>query len=271
MATAAPGLGAVKREVSLERIFSRGFGTIRANPAATLGIAFLFSALPTLVTNYALQGYRSPDFVLRVGVWGMVAGALGAIALWLVLSALTQGALVRATVGHSEGREASFGESVMAGLVSFVPLIALTIIVTLALMVGFILLIVPAIILYCILAVATPALVAERLGPIAAIRRSRYLTSGARWKIFGLTLIVVIGSWIVSTAVSATSMQLAGGVRAMALATMQGRIPFAYFAVQAVVQTVTSCIWSVLVSALYVELRDWKDGPRSANLAEVFA
>jgi hypothetical protein len=271
MATAAANGDATRREVSLERVFSRTFGTIRANPVGTLGIAFLFSALPLLLFNYFAQSFRNPEALLRIGIWGFLAGALGGVVLWLALASLTQGALVRATVAHSEGEEASIAESVMAGLRAFVPLMALTLMVLVAEVIGFILLIVPAIILYCILAVASPALVAERIGPIAAMARSRQLTSGARWKVFGISLVVLVVTWVIAATISAVSFQLFGGMQGLAEATFAGKVPFAYFAIQSVGQTLTSCVWSVLASALYVELRDWKDGPRSEALAEVFA
>jgi hypothetical protein len=271
MATAVPDGDSTRREVSLERVFSRTFGTICSNPVGTLGIAFMFSALPLLLFNYFSQGVRSPEALMRIGMWGFVAGVLGGFVLWLALASLTQGALVRATVAHSEGRESSIAESVIAGLRAFVPLMALTIMVIVVEMAGLVFLIVPGIIFYCVLAVASPALVAEGIGPIEAMWRSRYLTSGARWKVFSISLVVAIGTWVVTTTFSALSFQLLGGMRALAQAAFAGRIPLAYFVVQAIGQTLTSCVWSVLASALYVELRDWKDGPRSEALAEVFA
>lgn len=271
MATTPMDGGDTGREVSFERVFSRTFGTIRSNPVGTLGIAFLFSALPLLLFNYFSQGVRSPEALMRIGIWGFVAGAFGGFFLWLALSSLTQGALVRATIAHSEGRESSIADSVTAGLRAIVPLMALSVMVVVVDMVGLMFLIVPGIIFFCVLAVASPALVAEGIGPIAAMGRSRYLTSGARWKVFGMSLVVAIGTWVFQTTISAVSFQMLGGMQALAQATFSGTIPFTYFLVQSIGQTLTSCVWSVLFSALYVELRDWKDGPRSEALAEVFA
>jgi len=127
------------------------------------------------------------------------------------------------------------------------------------------------VILYCIFAVSAPALVAERIGPIAAMQRSRRLTAGARWKVFAISLIVLVLTWVISATISAVSFQLFGGMQGLAAATFSGRIPLAYFVIQSIGQTLSACVWSVLASALYVELRDWKDGPASEALAEVFA
>jgi hypothetical protein len=101
--------------------------------------------------------------------------------------------------------------------------------------------------------------------------RSRHLTSGARWKVFGISLVVGIGSWAVGAAISAVSFQLVGGMQALARDMSAGTMPLTYFVVEAIGQSVTSCVTSVIASALYIELRDWKDGPRSEALAEVFA
>lgn len=269
MATVASDVADPQREVSLERVFGRGFGTIRANPVATLGIAFLFGAVPTLVVNYYVQSVGL-ETMIRIGFWGTLAGMLAGLALWLIIAAVTQGALVRATVGHSEGHEASFGESVAAGLTVIIPLVLLTLLLAVAVILGLVLLIVPGVMLYCMWAVATPALVAERIGPLAALARSRHLTRGARWKIFGLTLLVLIVSWVLSGTASAISFQLLGGMNGFMRPGMFPRMPFSYYLVQTLVNTVCTCVWSVLVSALYLELRDWKDGPRSEHLAEVF-
>jgi uncharacterized membrane protein len=271
MATTAVDPDGTRREISFERVFGLTFGTIRSNPLGTLGIAFLFSALPLLAFNYLAQSFRSPEAMMRLGVWGIVGEAFGGIFLWLALTSLTQAALVRMTIAHSEGRASSIVDSIVAALRAFVPLMALTVMVVVVELVGFVLLIVPGVILYCVLAVASPALVAEGIGPIAAMGRSRHLTSGGRWKVFGISLVAAIATWALAAAISAVSLQMFGGAQGLAEASLTGTIPLAYFVVQAIGQTLNACIWALLASALYVELRDWKDGPRSEALAEVFA
>jgi hypothetical protein len=270
MATAAPQIEVPQREVSLERIFGRAFGTIRENPVATIGIAFLLGALPSTVLTYFAQGNQL-ELAQRVGYPGVIAGALAVVAAGIVFAAVTHGALVQATVAHSRGRESSLGDSLTAGLAVIVPLVVASILSALGILFAMILLIVPGIMLYCVWVVATPSIVAERLGPIEGLGRSRYLTSGARWKIFGLLVILVVGSWVVSAVVAALALQFVGGARGVfggnpALL----RMPVGYYAVVGLGQTVTTCVWGVVVASLYVELRDWKDGPQTEALAEVF-
>ena len=269
MATVATSGEAPRREVSLERIFSRGFGTIRANPVATLGIAFLCGALPSVLINLAVRSVQTASVMARIGFSGMIALSLLSLVIGIVLNAITQGALVRATVAHSRGRESSFGESITAGLVVIIPLIAASILNAIAVGVGFVLLIVPGIMLYCRWAVIAPIVVEERTGPIAAFGRSAALTDGARWKVLGLTALVVVGAWIVQGALAGALIATLG-FRSLGTAPGNFGASLGYLVVTVLVATLVSCVWSVLVSALYVELRDWKDGPPVETLAEVF-
>jgi len=271
MATAAAGGG--ERGISIERIFGRAFGTIRANPLATLGIAFLFSAVPSVAINYFVQGMQGEQqqLIARVGFRGMLAFGLLMAMVSIVISAITQGALVRATVAHSAGRESTLAESASAGLVVIVPLFLTGLLVALGVAFAMILLIVPGIMLYCAWVVASPVVVAERLWPLAAVSRSLELTRGARWKVFGLLLIMLVGYWIISAVVGLITIQLAGGIRGVAEMSANRSLPIGVMLMSGIVQTIVACVWGVVVSSLYVDLREWKDGPDSANLAEVFA
>lgn len=256
------------RRVSIGRIFSRAFGTIGSNPVATLGIAFLFGALPSLLLAYVAQTFQA-ESVDILGPAGVIAIAIFSAVLAITLSMVTQGALVRATVAFSEGRKASFGESAMAGLGVALPLFLLGLGSALGMAVGFLLLIVPGVILYVMWSVAAPALVEEGLGPTEAFGRSSYLTDGARWKILGLTLVILVLYWIFSALVVALGAMWYGGFTELTQVA-EGRMPIGYLVVNGIAGTITSAVWGVIQTSLYVELRDWKDGPGSDALAEIF-
>lgn len=267
MASAAADQG--DRSVSIGRIFSRAFGTIGSNPVATLGIAFLFGALPSLLLTYAAQA-AGPDTFAILGVGASIAFGLFSILIAIVLAMITQGALVRATTAYSEGRKASLGESAMAGLRVALPLFLLGLVSAIAIALGFLLLLVPGIMLYVMWSVAAPSLVEERLGPIEALGRSSDLTRGARWKIFGLTLVVVVLYWMFSALVAMLSITFYGGLDSFAASAAGGSLPIGYLLVNGIAGTLTSAVWGVIQTSLYVELRDWKDGPRTDALADIF-
>ena len=258
------------RDVSIGRIFSRAFGTIGGNPLATLGIAFLFSALPSVALLYAVQNLQSLWLASMAGVgMGAVIGfGVFAFLVYILSWMITQGALVRATLAFSEGRKAGLGESVTTGLHAAAPLFLLGLLTALALPIGFALLIVPGVILYVMWSVAAPSLVAEGLGPIEALGRSRDLTRGVRWKIFGLTLILLVMYFLFVSLIGVLTVMTYGG--ADEFAASGSRLTFADMAINLVSTTITSGVGAVIPGSLYVELRDWKDGPPTQALADIF-
>ena len=269
MASAAAG--GQDRSISIGRIFSRAFGALRSNPVATLGIAFLFAAVPSLLFLYAVSDLQAV-WAANAAVLGFggVAGIWGfSVLIYLLLWVVSQGALVRATVAYSEGGKASLGESIAAGLRVVLPLFLLAVLTGLALVLGLALLIFPAVILYVMWSVSVPSLVEERLGPIKAFGRSRSLTRGARWTIFGLMLILLVFYWLITSVVGLLSIMSHGGLDSMMAAAEAGLTPVD-MALNLVSSTLTAALGGVIHSSLYVELRDWKDGPRTDALADIF-
>ncbi|HEX8468260.1 MAG TPA: hypothetical protein VF620_10690 [Allosphingosinicella sp.] len=277
MATIASEAG--DRTVSIGRVFSRGFGTIGSNPVATLGIALLFSALPFMLIIYVVASLGIQAFA-ALGMAATIAVALFSALVFILLSMITQGALVRATVAYSQGRKASFAESAMAGLAVVLPLFLLGLLSALGFGLGLVLLLVPGVMLYVMWSVAAPALVEERLGPIEAFRRSHYLTRGARWKIFALMLVLVVIYWLFTTATQMLSMMWfapgstevdsMGGPGVDPMRDAMSSFMVGVLMVSVVSGTITSAVWGVIMSSLFVELRDWKDGPQTDTLADIF-
>jgi hypothetical protein len=267
MATAAPVYE--ERRMSIGRVFQRAFSAIALNPAVILGLALVVGALPGLLMTYlfAEMGLGSAS-ALRTGAISF-SGFMGMIfissLIGLAISALVQGALTRAVVSANEGKRASFGECLSAAVRVLLPLIGLSILFGIGVTLGFVLLIVPGIILLLMWAVAVPALVIERDGIFAAFSRSAQLTKGAKWKIFGLFLVLLVIYWLLSFVLGLVGLgtynpsTAAGG---MSIANLIGGI---------VVGTIFNALWGAIQPSLYVELRQWKEGSSAENLAEVFA
>lgn len=117
-------------------------------------------------------------------------------------------------------------------------------------------------ILTCVFFVVTPAAVAERLGPIAAFKRSEVLTQGRRWGIFGLTFLFglifvgLLAIWIVpmfsrphDTAME--SLRTTSLFFIVAIAMMQ-------------------MLLGIAAAVSYALLRQDKDGVTHAELAKIF-
>ena len=108
----------------------------------------------------------------------------------------------------------------------------------------------------------------ERNGIFSAFSRSRYLTKGARWKIFGLQFLLLILVWLL-TAVLGVVM-VTSGMMSTATADVLAQSPL-YLISTAVTNTLIIAFWSTAQASLYAALRNWKDGPQSQDLADIFA
>jgi uncharacterized membrane protein len=260
----------VGEPVSIGRVIQRSFAVVAANPLVVLGIAFLFGAPPSVILSHFTQLYQAQLVNAPDATRDYVFLSIGSGVIGFILSMLVQGALVRATIAHLEGRKAGFAESLMAAVRVLLPLVGLAILVAIAVMFGLALFLVPGMIVYVIWSVASPALVAERIGIGEALGRSRRLTKGARWKVFGLQLIILVVYYLIVGTMGYGAIVASGSTEAVARAAAGG-LPITWLVVNALISTLANTFWSTAQTTLYIELRDWKDGPSADTLADVFA
>jgi hypothetical protein len=275
MASAPPTPTSPTPVIDIGNVVSRGVGAIRANFLPFFGAALLCAGLPSFVQQYSLySGFgaalsgASPDpgAMLASTVW-----MLGAFLLYIFGYFLLQGFVTRSSILTMMGRDPDHAASLGIALRLLLPLIGLAIVSAIAIMVGFILLIVPGLMVMVAFLVAAPALVEERRGVMESIRRSRDLTRGSRWLIFLLLILFWVVSVIVSTllntvaGVSMLGPQLAAGGTGIAL-------PNALLAGLAggIAATLSALFNTVLVASLYVELRTVKEGASTEVLAGIF-
>jgi uncharacterized membrane protein len=134
-------------------------------------------------------------------------------------------------------------------------------------MIGAVLFLIPAVVLFLMWSVATPALVAERIGVFSAFGRSRYLTKGARWKILGLLIVIWVVLLIISGVVSAITL----AIGAQSMLNPAAPVPVPVLVLGVIIGTLTTAFTSTTMTSLYISLRDWKDGPQANSLADIFA
>ena len=254
----------IDRTPAIGRILGRAFSVMAHNPLVMFGTSLVLSGLPGVLLNYLIFNQRDTQNAgLTVAV--IMSGALFLLTT-LVLHALVQGCLVRATIADSEGRKASLSECIGAAAARLFPLIGASLLLGLAVVVGVLLLVIPGIILIIVYAVLIPVTVEERLGVMDAFGRASELSRGARWKILGLAVLVLLMFWIFMVAVGLLQVVLIGSSSA--------DVPRAFgipaLLVSGLSSTFMTCFWSTTQTALYVELRDWKDGPATGRLGEIF-
>ena len=111
-------------------------------------------------------------------------------AFWL------EAAFAFGVVRHLRGGYAGFTESFVQFVRRIVPASVIALIVAVVTGLGFMLFIVPGVLLAMILWVAAPTVVVER-GGLRALSRSAELTRGFKGQIFGLALILGLFQWVV--------------------------------------------------------------------------
>jgi len=122
---------------------------------------------------------------------------------------------------------------------------------------------VPGMILAIMWAVALPATVADTSNPIRALGRSRALTRGNRWRIFGLAII----AWIVLLVFELIVFGALGGMASIA---RTGGISFLSVALISLFSVIIYVVGSAGSAALYTQLRELK-GQGGESVAQVFA
>jgi len=262
MATAAVGLSASR--MSVGRVFERAFATVRQNPLVTIALAVLFGGLPLFAVEFFLSQIPPESFYMTIGSNYLPGTVPLAMIKWfggLVVGTIAIGAITKPVLAYSYGRKASFREAVWTVLRNLGSLLFLGTLLGLCVIVGTTLLIVPAVIVFLLWVVAAPALVEEGDGVFLSLSRSQELSAGARWKCFAVLLLVMIPHVILYVILATTLRIVDPGTTFNSAATIA--IIFLGAAVQ--------LLWATVQGSLYVELRDWKEGPGIGNLENVFA
>jgi len=202
-----------------------------------------------------------PIFLLTLGALSSSAPSPSGIAfgaaltgiLTFVLQTVAQATSLYGAFQEMRQQPFTIGDSLRIGLARTIPVIGVGILVGLATGLGMLLFVVPGVILGCMLYVAVPACVIEKLGVTASMSRSVSLTKGYRWQIFGLFLLV-----IVIAVFGAFVLAKIGGVGLVGQT-----LSFAW-------QVVSTAFGAVLSAVIYHDLRMAKEGIDLDTLANVF-
>jgi hypothetical protein len=166
---------------------------------------------------------------------------LVALIIDLVAVTLFTGMVVELVADVQDGRrDASPGQLLRAASPVLGQLILVGIVAAIGIVVGFILIIVPGLILITIWSVAAPVVVLERPGVFAALRRSRELVRGNGWQVFGVILVLYILVGAVSILIEGLAESAGSGVGIV---------------VRVIVGVLTAPLSALAASVLYFELR----------------
>jgi hypothetical protein len=166
--------------------------------------------MPAAAVVFAISG------ILRV-VLTTASPALSLVGslISLVAATLFTGMVTELVADVRDGkRDASAGQLLRAVAPVRGQLILVGIVAGIGILIGFVLIIVPGLILITIWAVAAPVVVLERPGGLRALGRSRELVRGNGWNVFAVILLLVILLVIVAGAieVGAAAISFAVGI-----------------------------------------------------------
>jgi len=245
--------------LDIGRVLNNTFGVIMRHPVIFIGLSFLIVALPQAVVQLATGASTTssdPDAMMAMfSSPSMVAAAAGGWLLVMILSVLLQATFIIATVKDLNGQPVSLGDCIGQAIGKLLPLIGLGVLMTLGIMAGMILLIIPGLILALMWIVASPVMMAEDKGIIDSLKRSAELTKGSkRWIVLLFVVYVILSS-----------------ILGMLMIPFVFAGPIAIMLVGLVVNTLTGAIQGTGIAAVYVDLRIVKEGGNTDALADVFA
>jgi hypothetical protein len=209
-------------EIRPGAIISRAFQIYRDQAGTLLGAALIIFGIQFLL---ALLLPRLP----------FIAGLAA-----FILSLFYGGMVVNLVRDVQDGRrDHSMGELFRSVTPVLLPLLGLAIIAGIGIAIGFVLLIIPGLILLTIWAVAAPVMVIEQPGVFAALGRSRDLVRGYGWPVFGTIVLAAL----IDLAVNIVAAVVASGLSDAGTAVVNW-----------IAATLTAPIFALTSAALYFAL-----------------
>lgn len=249
-------------EFSVGNVLATGFRIWFKNFIPFLLITALIYTPVIIWSVSSVQGEMTIDRMLSIAEsQSRIAG------LTMLLNILVSAALTYGVVMELQGQRASIGACIGTGMARFFPALGVSLLSLLCIAGGFIALIIPGCILFCMLFVSAQASVLEQPGLVGALKRSRELTQGHKLQIFGL--LVVLGLINFGLAKLVEKMTLPSEVTAETLERFMKSIP-TYVYLGLLEQMVFGSLMAVMASVTYYFLRAEREGTSVDELAAVF-
>ncbi len=267
-------------EFRVGRVISRALSVLSHN-------IFKFSIVTGIAASPMLFIPQRTGIPIGVNPFNNMSLIGTVVVLYVVLTLLSQAIIFYGAFQDMRGRPVNLGEGFKVALGRFFPLIGLGLVIVLvlsgiSLVIGLVFAVpvvqsaspfiiflavilfffVPVMMLFVMWSMASPVCVVEQAGPFRGLGRSRELTKGNRWKLFGLLLLAMIVWLIISVLVTAATSMVAVLFPAGALVVIK------------TVNLVWSAVWSafgvILLVVSYHDLRVAKDGIDTDQIAAVF-
>jgi ABC-type multidrug transport system fused ATPase/permease subunit len=185
-------------------------------------------------------------------------GALAFLLASLIATVATfwyQGMVVEAVVDILDGRRDQTVGGLFESASPFIwPLLAAGILAGIGITIGFVLLIVPGLILLTWWAVIVPAIVIDKTGVMGSFGRSRELVRHNGWRVFGVLLVLFVLQLVLGGVVKALANGISDSFASYAIADL-------------IVRVLLVPLSGIAATVMYVELRRIKGEPLAADAA----
>ncbi len=260
----APKPGIVPlRPLSLGEILDGAFGVVREYPGVTLGLSAIVVTITQLITFAAAAsgelggGYGNPDAFGGITTARILAWVVSGVGL-LVLAGMLTSVMGDAVLG----RRTTIGETWAKVRPRFWPLVGAGILGAVVPALGLVACIVPGVFLWGAWAFLTPAVVLERVGVGAAIRRSWRLAVPDFWRVWGIRALAFVIAQVIQSVITIPAVLLAfGSIGFDVERTSLGILPLAIITAGGIVAgTITAPFTSGVLSLLYIDRRMRAEG-----------
>jgi len=232
-------------------VYRKRFGPMIAISLLLVFIPFVVSLIGGCTAEGAITACDS-----AIGWIGSIASQIGVV----VASAAAALVAAEAYAGMSSG----WRQSAAAGLRRIIPIVIVTVVAAVLITIGFVFILVPGIFLATSFAVATPALMIERVGPIESLKRSWRLATGERWRIFGAGLSMIVISIIVFGIIAVIVYLALSGLAGLSDGDTS-------YYVQQIMTLLSIPLTAAVGAVLYVDLKVRKEDLDSAELGALLS
>lgn len=199
-------------KLDVGRVFERSYAVYRDQFTLLAPAALLLFAPLAIMNGLILSGAIGVLGVLLIGAIGVVGN------FWY------QGMVVEAAQDIMDGRRDHTVGSLFSSVMPVLgPLIAAGLLAGMGIGLGFVLLIVPGLILLTIWALLAPVIVLERSGTFPAFGRSRELVRGNGWQVFSVIVVLFVIQFVVSGVVTAITTAIGDSFVLYSLGDLIGR------------------------------------------------
>lgn len=254
MTAASSGTG-----FSIGGVFSRSMEIFKRNFVSFFILMAVFQT--AIIVLQALLGIPlSPSVEIteeQLGALGI--GYVVVVILSMVCFSAVYCAMIFGTYADLAGQRPSLGDMLSKPMGRLLPLIGLYFVFSIAVGIGFLLLIVPGVWLLCRWYLSASALVTEKIGVFASLTRSAELTAGHRWPILAIVVLQVVILFVAGIVISLVAL----------LAVAIGGV-IGYVIASIAIYSVIYPFITVVAVVVYYDIRAAKEGITANEVARVF-